>query len=451
MIDEVRISSIDRGGEVGSGTRFYYYNANNQLTRVKHSGLPDVRYAYDSAGNQTRKWNDEADGDEWEYGFDYRNRLTSFDGPEDENDATYIFYPHHWARHSKTVGEGDDAVVTKFLYDGDNVVAEYDEEAVNKATYVTPFLDQNLAMTIPAGQPDAGTYYYHADGLGSIRNITDATGVVLNTYDYEAFGQAFAPGTSETVPNDYAFTARRLDPESGLQYYRWRQYEAEAGRFTSRDEVESLVVLASGIQTSGGSIESFLDVSLQGTPSVLGQALGDGSGVEIAIDPLGETKRNGDAFAAPCNVTPLRIQRRLGVFDSPVSLRVRARAATKAMLVPHSGRSLYEYAFSAPTAVKDPFGLLDAMSPVATVGAGSIGLKVGSFLTAKTSACWDCSMTSAGKKCNTTWTGPVYQVYCGFWTGWITGNVGCRMITDATRQCVLHASWPCTGDWHRCE
>ncbi len=168
-------------------------------------------------------------------GFDHGDRMKSFDGPEDENDATYTFYPHSWARHSKTVGEGDDAVVTKFLYDGDNVVAEYDEEAVNKATFVTPFLDQNLAVTIPAGQPDAGTYYYHADGLGSIRNITDATGVVLNTHDYEAFGQAYTSGTSQTVPNDYTFTARRRDAESGLMYYRNRQYAAKLGRFLSRD------------------------------------------------------------------------------------------------------------------------------------------------------------------------------------------------------------------------
>jgi RHS repeat-associated protein len=173
--------------------------------------------------------------DAFGYTFDYRNRMTGFDGPGTANDAEYTFYPHHWTRHTKTVGAGTSAVTTKFLWDGDNTVAEYDAADTNTATYVTPFLDQNLALTIPAGQADAGTYYYMQDGLGSVRNLLDASQTVKNRYDYEAFGQPFAPGTAEEVYNRFTFTGRRDDPESGLMFYRNRELCPTTGRLLARD------------------------------------------------------------------------------------------------------------------------------------------------------------------------------------------------------------------------
>ena len=193
----------------------------------------------DAAGNQVAKT---VGADAWTYGFDYRNRMTSFDAPESDaehTDATYAFYPHHWARRSRTVGMGEGAVTTRFLYDGDNDVAEYDGLDANTVTYVTPFLDQNLSMTIPAGQPDAGTYFYMQDGLGSVRNLLDAAQAVVNRYDYEAFGQEQV-GNVADVYNRFTFTARSIDPESGLMYYRNRQGLPYAGRFMGRDLIAQL-------------------------------------------------------------------------------------------------------------------------------------------------------------------------------------------------------------------
>jgi YD repeat-containing protein len=193
----------------------YSYNAANQLTQIVRAGGPTTTFGYDDAGNQTTKT---VGTDAYSYGFDYRNRMVAFDGPGTENDATYAFYPHHWARRGKTVA----GTTTKFLYDGDNVVAEYDGSDASLVTYVTPFLDQNVALTIPAGQPDAGTYYYLQDGLGSVRNLTDASQVEQNRYDYEAFGQEQVSNVAD-VYNRFSFTGRRSDPESGLMHYRYRE------------------------------------------------------------------------------------------------------------------------------------------------------------------------------------------------------------------------------------
>jgi len=59
-----------------------------------------------------------------------------------------------------------DGAVTKFVYDGSNCVAEYDGSNTLQASYITPGLDQNLTI-----KRSGSTYYYHQDGLGSIRNI----------------------------------------------------------------------------------------------------------------------------------------------------------------------------------------------------------------------------------------------------------------------------------------
>jgi len=126
-------------------------------------------------------------------------------------------------------------VTTRFLYDGDNDLAEYDASGIAQATYVTPFLDQNLSMTIPAGLPHEGTYFYVQDGLGSVRNLLDAAQAAVNRYDYEAFGQLFATCSSGAVANEYLYSARRSDAQLGQLHFRNRQYIASEGRFTARD------------------------------------------------------------------------------------------------------------------------------------------------------------------------------------------------------------------------
>lgn len=75
-------------------------------------------------------------------------------------------------------------------------------------------IDESIAM-IRGGQ----TYYYHADGLGSIIAITDQSGNVVQRYEYNSFGEI----TYQQDPNfiqPYTYTGREYDTESGLYYYR---------------------------------------------------------------------------------------------------------------------------------------------------------------------------------------------------------------------------------------
>ena len=68
-----------------------------------------------------------------------------------------------------------------------------------------------------------------------MRKVTDSAGVVVNSYDYDAYGNF--ESRIEAVANPYAFTSREYDPESGLYYYRARYYDANSGRFISEDPI----------------------------------------------------------------------------------------------------------------------------------------------------------------------------------------------------------------------
>jgi RHS repeat-associated protein len=110
-------------------------------------------------------------------------------------------------------------------------------------TYVTPFLDQNLSMTVLTGAAPA-TYYYSQDGLGSVRTLTDGSGMVANRYDYTAFGQAAPAGihtagheAQQTVDQRYTYTGREATQDPSLMYYRWRMYAPGVGRFAQRDPI----------------------------------------------------------------------------------------------------------------------------------------------------------------------------------------------------------------------
>jgi RHS repeat-associated protein len=73
--------------------------------------------------------------------------------------------------------------------------------------------------------------------------VTDATGAVVERYEYGAFGQPtiYAPDLTvrqaSAVGNTLMFNGRPYDPETGLYYYRTRYLDPRTGRFTTRDTI----------------------------------------------------------------------------------------------------------------------------------------------------------------------------------------------------------------------
>lgn len=75
--------------------------------------------------------------------------------------------------------------------------------------------------------------FYHYDGLGSTRSLSDGSGAVTDTYAYTAFGEELSfSGSSE---NAYLYTGEQMDAETGNYYLRARYLNTGVGRFTQQD------------------------------------------------------------------------------------------------------------------------------------------------------------------------------------------------------------------------
>ncbi|MDH5557842.1 MAG: hypothetical protein OEZ03_10855, partial [Alphaproteobacteria bacterium] len=154
------------------------------------------------------------------------NRLVRIDNA----DGTYSAY--RYDAQGRRIEKDVNGALTRYVYDGDAILLEYDGANVLQARYAHgEEIDQPLAMT-RGGQ----SYFYGVDHLGSVRLVTDAAGAVANRYDYDAFGNWEAT-SYETVANPFGFTARERDAESGLMFYRARYYDPEIGRFISEDPI----------------------------------------------------------------------------------------------------------------------------------------------------------------------------------------------------------------------
>jgi RHS repeat-associated protein len=60
------------------------------------------------------------------------------------------------------------------------------------------------------------------------------TAYIAATYRYGPYGEDLSDSTSG---NPFRYTGRRLDPETGLYYYRARYYSTANGRFLQTDPI----------------------------------------------------------------------------------------------------------------------------------------------------------------------------------------------------------------------
>jgi RHS repeat-associated protein len=118
------------------------------------------------------------------------------------------------------------------------------------------------------------TSYYHYDGLGSTRCLTDSNGNVTDSYAYTAFGEAVDTGAANPTTNPFQFVGREgyyVNPDSGDYYVRARTYAPVIARWLSED------MLADGRtrHPSGWNLYTYAD--LQPTVEV------DPSGEVVAV------------------------------------------------------------------------------------------------------------------------------------------------------------------------
>jgi RHS repeat-associated protein len=78
--------------------------------------------------------------------------------------------------------------------------------------------------------------FYGYDGHGSVRQLFNSSGVMTDTYDYDAFGNLI--NSTGSTPNVYLFAGEAYDAALGLYYNRARYLNTTMDRFWSMDSYE---------------------------------------------------------------------------------------------------------------------------------------------------------------------------------------------------------------------
>ncbi len=84
-------------------------------------------------------------------------------------------------------------------------------------------------------QLSGSNYFYTRDHLGSIRELTDSSGVIQARYSYDPYGRRTK--LSGSMEADFGFTGDYLHAPSHLALTLYRAYNADLGRWISRDPI----------------------------------------------------------------------------------------------------------------------------------------------------------------------------------------------------------------------
>ena len=247
------------------GTSDYSYDNRGQLTGANNSSQPNEAYSYDANGNRTNAgyqtgannqllsdgtysytYDNEgnrisrtniAKGEVTLYSWDYHNRLTSVvtqngSGTVTESVAyTYDAYDRRIAKVIDPDGAGPATATTeRMVYDGDNIALTFDGTGIQTHRYLYGSgVDQVLA-----DETATSVNWALVDYQGTVRDVIDSNGTVLNHIVYDSYGQVTSE-TNASLDFRFGYTGRERDKETGLQYNRARYYDPSTGGFLSED------------------------------------------------------------------------------------------------------------------------------------------------------------------------------------------------------------------------
>jgi RHS repeat-associated protein len=249
----------------------YAYDATDQITRVQYevtnpeavSGSPlrTVSYDWDAVGNRVRVTDNDTATDYtannlnqytrvgellldytpngslagyngWTYTYDAQNRLVRA-----QNAGITMEFAYD--ARNRRVKQTLNGTVNFLYYDVWNLIEERNSGDELLARYVLGALMDELLVK----DSRSNRVYYHHDALGSVTQLTDAVGNLVETYYYDVFGAVTIKNNlGDTIPasgftNRFLFNGREFIHEINLYDYRNRIYSPELGRFLQTDPI----------------------------------------------------------------------------------------------------------------------------------------------------------------------------------------------------------------------
>jgi RHS repeat-associated protein len=208
---------------VASENRSYAVNGLNQYTQV--SGDAPATLAWDANGNLTSANGNLTSDGAITFRYDTENRLVGASG------ARYASLTYDPLGRLYEVASPSGT--TRFLYDGDRLIAEYNTSGALLRRYVHgAAVDEPLVWYEGASVSPSNRRYLHADHQGSIVALTSTSGVTLQVNTYDAYGVTTPSNTGR-----FQYTGQAAVPQLGLYYYKARFYNPALGRFMQTDPI----------------------------------------------------------------------------------------------------------------------------------------------------------------------------------------------------------------------
>ena len=215
------LASVSRDNDSFAWTRHrassFGYTANglNQYSLITSAGYSPSTMTYDPNGNLT------ADGTS-AYVYDIENRLVG------APNGTVLTYDPLGRLFQVSSNSG---TTTRFLYDGDALVAEYNGAGALQRRHVH-WTGADVPMVTYEGADLTQPRFQHADHQGSIIALSGpgSARVAVNTYDEYGI-----PGT--TNQGRFQYTGQAWIAELGMYYYKARVYSPTLGRFLQVDPI----------------------------------------------------------------------------------------------------------------------------------------------------------------------------------------------------------------------
>lgn len=237
---------------VGGVTTNFAYDAEGRLCKTAATSCTSPNVTYDTAG-RTKTWNG------WTFGYDPDGRLlTACKSATCANTADKVEFTYDGEGHRTRIltdpagtGAGQGPVTRTFRYQADAIVEETLTDATHTdavvRSYVVDDTGSVVRMTIPAGEPGAGTYLPVYNGHGDTVNLSKLDPVtgsltLANSFGYSTWGRPTTT-THNAIPDlgfRFAYVGEfdvQWDDAFGLDllYMQARHYSPALGRFLQPD------------------------------------------------------------------------------------------------------------------------------------------------------------------------------------------------------------------------
>jgi RHS repeat-associated protein len=172
--------------------------------------------------------------------WDMDNRLSTADvGNNSSVDVTYKF-----DALGRRVYRDNGTTAEVFVQSGQQTIADcVAGTTASNPTYryvYASYIDEPVLRYKPTGSE---SLYYHRNQQYSVTALTDGSGTIVERYAYSAYGVPTITNASATLRTEssynnlYMYTGREWDQALQMYHYRARMYDANLGRFCSKDPI----------------------------------------------------------------------------------------------------------------------------------------------------------------------------------------------------------------------